>query len=397
MILVLSLIVIPPFLLVLAMLLLDSLFRLVFLKVVALGAKEPSLPAVPQEGNTNIAYLFPAHDEGSVIAESIAGLAMPTYVIADNCQDNTAEAARRVGARVWERRGDKAGGKAEALRWFLNAAADEVAPYARLAIFDADSRVDPHFLDRLTAAPYDQALVVQGFVQPIVSSRSPVARLAAYSEILSQRIDDLARERLGWPVPLRGTGMVFHASLLPALLSELRTKVEDVEMTILLLKQGIHPRFLHHAVVGDPKPAGIHGVAAQRARWEQGRRQIWRYYWRDLLRLFFSGHLGVTALALSLVLRPRSLVLMLKVLLAVVFGTMAWSHAPIWSAAAVMLWIAIIIDGFYYLIGLIFVEERCAYALALLFAPAYLFMWIWSQTWSFVSRSAWLSVRAPRN
>ena len=125
------------------------------------------------------------------------------------------------------------------------------------------------------------------------------------------------------------------------------------------------PRFLYHAVVGDPKPAGIHGVAAQRARWEQGRRQILRDYWKDLLGLFFSGHPGAMALSLSLVLRPRALVLSFKVLVAVAFGITAWSHGLIWSALAVMVWLAIIIDGFYYLIGLGFVKERRVYALAL--------------------------------
>ena len=291
----------------------------------------------------------------------------------------------------------RAGGKAGALRWFFRVGAGELAPYSRLAVFDADSKVASDFADQVTSSPYDQAPVLQGFVHPILTSGSPLACLAAYSELLSQRIDDLARERLGWPVLLRGTGMVFDASLLPTLLSALHTKVEDVEMTIQLVRRGIFPRFLYHAVVEDPKPAGIHGVAAQRARWEQGRRQILRDYWKDLLGLFFSGHPGVMALSLSLVLRPRALVLMVKVLAAVALGMTVWSHGLLWSALAVMMWLAVIIDGFYYLIGLGFVEERRVYALALVFAPAYLFMWVWTQIWSIVSRHSWLRARDPRN
>ncbi len=357
----------------------------------------PPRNSSPQREKGNIAYVFPAHDEESVIAQSVAGLTVPAWVIADNCRDETAEVARRVGARVWERHGDEGGGKAGALRWFFEVAAEELVPYSRLAVFDADSRIAPDFADRLTVPPYDQTPVLQGFVQPIVTSGSPVARLAAYSEILSQRIDDVARERLGWPVPLRGTGMVFDASLLPALVSALHTKVEDVEMTIQLVRRGIRPRFLGSAVVGDPKPAGMHGVAAQRARWEQGRRQILRHYWKDLLGLFFGGHPGEMALSLSLVLRPRSLVLMSKLLTAVVSGIMASHCGLIWTALSLTVWLAIIVDGLYYLIGLGFVKERRVYGFALLFAPVYLMMWIWSQVWSLVSRQAWLSVREPRN
>ena len=393
----LSSIVLPPLLVLFALLLLDSLFRAVFLGIALRSAKEPSLNPASQGEKSRIAYIFPAHNEESVIEKSVAGLSVPIYVIADNCQDKTAEVARRAGARVWERREESGGGKAGALRWFFRVGGAEIAPYSRFAIFDADSQVASDFADQLTLFPYDQTPVVQGFVQPIVTSGSPVARLAAYSEILSQCIDDLARERLGWPAPLRGTGMVFDASLLPTLLSGLRTKVEDVEMTIQLVRRGIHPRFLVHAVVGDPKPAGMQGVAAQRARWEQGRRQILRFYWRDLLSLFCSGHPGLMALSLSVVMRPRALVLIFKVLVAFLFGTIAWSHGRFWVFLAVMGWLAVMIDGLYYIVGLAVVKERRAYALALIFAPAYLFMWIWSQTWSFVSRSTWLSARAPRN
>jgi len=392
-----TVVILSPVLVLLAMLLLDSLFRAIFLGVAWRSVKEPSPELTPQEGKSKIAYLFPANNEESVVEESVAGLSVPTHVIADNCQDKTAEVARRVGARVWERREENGGGKAGALRWFFKVAATEIASYSRFAIFDADSQVAPDFADQLSVSPYDKMPVVQGFVSPIVSSTSPVARLAAYSEILSQLIDDAARVRLGWPVPLRGTGMVFDASLLPALLSDLRTKVEDVEMTIQLVRRGIHPQFLCHAVVGDPKPGGIHGVAAQRARWEQGRRQVLRYYWRDLVCLFFSGHPGLMALSLSVVLRPRALVLLFKVLAAFILGIVAWGHGRLWSSLALMVWLAIVIDGLYYLIGLAFVKERRAYALALLVAPTYLFMWIWSQVWSLVSRSAWLSVRNPRN
>ena len=392
-----ALIVAFPLLILLAILLIDSLFRAVFLGIALRRTTEPSLN-VPGQGERNaIAYLFPAHNEETVIEKSVFGLAVPAYVIADYCQDKTAEVARRAGAHVWERAEEGDGGKAGALRWFLRVSAAEIEAYSRFAIFDADSQVASDFCDQLAVSPYDQTPVVQGWVQPIAVSGSSIARLAAYSEILSQRIDDMARERLGWPVPLRGTGMVFDASLLPALLSDLRTKTEDVEMTIQLVRRGIHPRFHSRAVVGDPKPAGMHGVAAQRARWEQGRRQILRYYWKDLLGLFFSGHPGTMALSLSLVLRPRALVLSFKVLAAVLLGITVWSYGLVWSALAVMMWLTIIIDGLYYLIGLGFVKERRVYALALFFAPAYLFMWIWSQIWSVVSRSAWLSVRSRRN
>jgi cellulose synthase/poly-beta-1,6-N-acetylglucosamine synthase-like glycosyltransferase len=390
-----SYIILTPVCLLLAVLLLDGVFRALFLAVGCrkLSPKTGSLTAT----ETGLAYIFPAHNEEGVISHSLEGLRCPAFVIADNCEDKTAEAARTAGARVWERTQADGGGKAGALRWFLRVGGEELAKYSRVAIFDADSQVAPNFADQLTAPPFDTVPVLQGFVQPIVSGGSPVARLAAFSEILSQRFDDVARMRLGWPVPLRGTGMVFATSLLTLVCSNLRTKVEDVEMTIQLVRCGIFPRFLYYAAVGDPKPDGMRGVAAQRARWEQGRRQVFRLYWKDFVRFFLSGHPGLMSLSLSLVLRPRMLVVFFKVLAAILFGVIARGHPSIWPSLAAILWLTILIDMLYYLLGLAFVEERRTYALALLVAPAYLIMWIWSQVWSLVSRSAWLSVRNPRN
>lgn len=238
-----ALILALPLLIVVAILLIDSLFRAFFLGIACRGVKEPSPERTPQEEPSGIAYLFPANNEEHTIANSVAGLSAPAYVIADNCQDKTAEVARRAGARVWERWEENGGGKAGALRWFFRVGAAELAPYSRIAVFDADSEVAPDFADQLTVPPYDKTPVVQGFVQPIVKSRSLIAHLAAYSEILSQRIDDVARLHLGWPAPLRGTGMVFDSSLLPALLADLRTKVEDVEMTIQLVRRGVYRGF----------------------------------------------------------------------------------------------------------------------------------------------------------
>src|SRR4029450_11395523 len=49
-----------------------------------------------------------------------------------------------------------------------------------------------------------------------------------------QRIDDEARRRCGWPVPLRGTGMALRAEVLAGLAPRLHTPAEDLELDLLL-------------------------------------------------------------------------------------------------------------------------------------------------------------------
>ena len=233
---------------------------------------------------------------------------------------------------------------------------------------------------------------VQGYVQPL-SSGSTAAELAAYSEILSQRIDDRARLRLGWPTPLRGTGMVFRREAWEALVPKLRTRVEDMELSLLLAAEGRTVRFVPQAVVGDPKPAAARGVAAQRGRWLQGQAEIWRAYWREIFGLAFSGGPAIWSLLGALLLKPKVLVLMARLLLALVVCAIAIE--PQWLNALVDAVTALVVglDAVYYVVGLRFVSDRRRYASALLRAPLYVLVWLWSAALALVSRGSWLRAR----
>jgi cellulose synthase/poly-beta-1,6-N-acetylglucosamine synthase-like glycosyltransferase len=381
----------PP----LILLLLDSFLRVWFLLVsrwVPGASETASLP-----GSIALAVVIPAHNEGEIIEFTLARLqaCIPSrdlFVIADNCTDDTAAVARRVGAQVWERRQPDERGKGVALRWFLTVAGGELRAYNTLAIFDADSIVDERFLQNATAALNQGADVVQGFVQP-VSGGSPAADLAAYSELLSQHIDDMARTRLGWPVPLRGTGVVFRREVLAALLPHLGTKVEDVEMSLLLAAQDRLVRFAPDAVVGDPKPAAARGVATQRARWLQGQREVLGRHGRLVLRLLFSGRPGNVSLVFATLLKPKTLLLLLKVLWLILALRLPQSQPGLYWGAVALAGLALSADLVYYLLGLRRVERPGRYARALVQAPFYLTMWLWSLILSVISTHPWLSVR----
>ncbi len=383
----------------LILLLLDSLLRAWFVLHSALPPLAPDEPS-PTPGAKALAVVIPAHDEEAIIGATLARLQTQTrpgtlFAIADNCNDNTAEVALRAGAQVWERRQPAERGKGPALRWFLDAALEALSGFDAIAIFDADSIADQDFLRQASAALSQGADVVQGFVQP-VSSGSPAADLAAYSELLSQYIDDTARTRLGWPVPLRGTGMVFRREVLEALLPRLQTKVEDVEMSLLLAAQERLVRFVPDAVVSDPKPVAAQGVATQRARWLQGQRAVLGRHGRLVLRLLLSGRPGNISLVFATLLKPKTLLLLLKVLWLILTLLLPFRPAGLYWGTLVLAGLALSADLVYYLWGLRRVERPGRYARALVQAPFYLTMWLWSLILSVISTHPWLSVRRDR-
>jgi cellulose synthase/poly-beta-1,6-N-acetylglucosamine synthase-like glycosyltransferase len=382
---------------VLLLLLLDSLLRAWLLLVRWLAPQAAEIPPAPASGGP-IAAVIPAHDEANTIGATIARLQAHTrpkalFVIADNCTDDTALAARQAGAQVWERHRPDEPGKGVAIRWFLDAAAEELRAYYAIAIFDADSVVDGDFWPQVASALSQGAAVVQGFVQPL-SGGSPAADLAAYSELLSQLIDDTARARLGWPVPLRGTGMVFRPQVLRDLLPHLQTKVEDIEMSLLLAAQGKQVVFVPGALVGDPKPPSDQGVASQRARWLQGQRQVLHYHPRLVARLLGSGRLAHISLVFANLLKPKTLVLLLKGLLL----PLALLLPDRWLRGcwATLAGLALMFDWVYYIAGLRVVETPGRYARALIQAPVYMVMWLGSLIVSLVSSNPWLSARRDR-
>jgi cellulose synthase/poly-beta-1,6-N-acetylglucosamine synthase-like glycosyltransferase len=341
------------------------------------------------------AVVIPAHNEGMIIGTTVARLrtvspAEDLFVVADNCTDDTAGVARQAGAQVWERHRPDERGKGAALRWFLTVAADELEQYDSLAIFDADSIVYEGFFAQAGAALAQGADVVQGFVRPL-SGGSPAADLAAYSELLSQYIDDAARTRLGWPVPLRGFGMVFRRQVLGDILPHLQTKVEDIEMSLLLAAQGRSVVFVPEAIVGDPKPASARGVAAQRARWLQGQREVLQHHAGLVGRLLLSGRPAHVSLVIANLLKPKTLVMPLKALMLALAWLLPSRRARrVWAISAGL---ALSVDWVYYVLGLRLVENPGRYMRVLAQSPLYFVMWLWSLVLSLISDDPWLSAR----
>ncbi len=357
----------------------DSLLRFTLLCLRGTRAAKPAAKPVADEpaDNSRCLVLIPAHNEAGTIGATVAALqaelsespSARLWVIADRCTDVTAQEAEAAGARVAERSEGRLG-KGAVLAWWLAQHPLEWQPGDGLVILDADSRLTAGSLNALRLALASGVAAAQAFVAP--KAEYNAARLAGWSEVLMQGIDDEARLRCGWNVPLRGTGMTFRAEVLAELAPRLHTLAEDLELDVLLAARQAKVLFVPQAKVYDPKPQQTAGASRQRARWLQGQLQVLRDYWREGLQALLKGGIGAWFLLWLLFLRPKTALIGMRLLLLAV-SLLSTS----WLLAGLAL-LGLVLDVLYYLGGAAIVEERQRYLQDLLAAPRYVVMWLYS-------------------
>jgi cellulose synthase/poly-beta-1,6-N-acetylglucosamine synthase-like glycosyltransferase len=376
----------------------DGIHRLGFLVVV-------HWPRKPGEGKGNthipdlrLLMLISAHNEQSVIGESLkrirdqvdADSSTRIVVIADHCSDQTASIASGGGASVYVRN-EGLEGKAQALSWFVHGGQDLLCDTDIVAVLDADTLADADFCVRIRGAFDRDVDAVQGFVNPVYDDGFPLPALASYSEILAQRIDDTARSRLNWSVPLRGTGMAFRTGAFCRACEGLDTQVDDIELSLRLAKVGIQVHFCPEAAVHDAKSHSLMGLARQRARWLRGQRQIWRQQWATILKLLRSGPPS-WSLIHALLLKPKTALILIKAALISILVFWPFYH----SAHQVILLTVVgtlFVDCGYYLSGLQYVSYKRKYLAALIGSPLLIALWGLSWTYSLLPSPGWIRAR----
>ena len=369
---------------------LDSVMRIVLVWLRFLRSPGPAVPpGHPLEGGAIV--LIAARDEEGTIGPTVRAVAAQLdewpgsglWVVADHCRDETATEAAAAGAMVAERL-DGEGGKGAVIEWWLESHPEAWLDSSVIVILDADSRLLPGSLSHLRRAMANGADGAQAFVSPLADSRS--GRLAGWSEVLMQQLDDRARGLCGWAVPLRGTGMALRCQLLAELSPRLHTQAEDLELDVLLTARGARIDFVPEAILYDPKPQRVSGVSRQRARWFMGQIEVLRDYRREIWRALTSptrrSRLDNLFLLLPLFMRPKVAMIGLRILL-----------LPVIPAVALC---GLSLDLAYYLAGVRVVERPRQYLSDLLSVPVYVAMWGYGFVLALLHRGRRIWLRAGR-
>jgi cellulose synthase/poly-beta-1,6-N-acetylglucosamine synthase-like glycosyltransferase len=286
---------------------------------------DPIAPSRPRWKTADLAVLIPAHNEGAVIARTLQTL-LPTVpkgshvvVVADNCTDDTATIARKLGAEAIERTDAGRRGKGFALDFGLAYLAQN--PPDAVVFLDADCQVSNDTVRLLGETAALTGRPVQGLNLCDPDPRGGV--LQAVSG-LAFRFKNLVRtlglSRLAGMCYLTGTGMALPWPLVEKAKLASGNVVEDMQLGIDLALAGHKPLFLPTARVDSPLPQQRGAARTQRTRWEHGHLKTLLTQVPRLLALATrTCRLDLAVLALDLAIPPLSLLVM------------AW--AAVWLAA----------------------------------------------------------------
>jgi len=269
----------------------------------------------PEAPRPSVAVLIPAHDEEPGIGATISSL-LPQLtredrllVVADNCADGTAEAARRAGATVIERYDPERRGKGYALAYGIDYLRDD--PPDVVVLLDADTQVDPNALVSLVRAAWSTGCPAQAvnLLDPPLDP-APRDRISCLAFTIKNLVRPTGLAALGLPCPLTmGVAMPWAVAARAPLASG--SIVEDMQLGLDLAIAGHPPRFCPQALVKGRLPGKETAAVSQRTRWEHGHLQTLLRQTPRLLREALKQRRGdLLAMALDLAVPPLSLLLL---------------------------------------------------------------------------------------
>lgn len=227
----------------------------------------------PRSGaDHRFAVLIPAHNEELSLPASLRSILhadyprdrVEVYVVADNCTDRTADVAQACGVGVLERSHASERGKGYALRHGLDAILP-TRPDAVL-ILDADCQVEATLFRVLDAHLSEGADTVQVAVATRNADDGPTGYIGAIGNAFDNRLS-AGKDRLGWTVPLRGSGMAFRRDVLERFPWTEFGLTEDADYTERLRRGGVRVRFDSAPLVRSETPARRGDLYQQRRRW----------------------------------------------------------------------------------------------------------------------------------
>lgn len=280
-----------------------------------------SSKAIQLEGRIpGTCILIPAHDEAKIIGQTLTRLSAildsstRVVVVADNCSDDTAAIVREHGFEVLERFDPKKRGKGFALAYGRDHLLAQ--PPECVVVIDADCYSDARSIADLARYSCATHSAVQaGYVFDPEHAASPKVQISNFAFWIKNVVRQRGRCRAGGAAILAGTGMAFPWKLFERASLASGSIVEDLELTVELVRAGAAPLFLEQAQVLSAA-ATEQATIGQRTRWEQGLLSVAASKAFELLKHGFSVmDRKIIFLAFHLLIPPLAFLVAVSVLI----------------------------------------------------------------------------------
>ena len=303
---------------------------LVLETIAAISGREQAMAPPPQQTTrARVGVLIPSHDEETALPAIIPIIQRQLrdgdrmLVVADNCSDDTALIAERLGAEVAVRNDPSKRGKGFALDHGIRHFADNSPEI--VVVIDADCALSDFAIDRLAEMCLATNRPVQAlYLMQSAPSAPQVTRLREFAWRVKNEIRPRGLKSLGLPCHLMGTGMAFPWELIAQANLATGALVEDLKLGLELAAAGHSPMFCPAALVLSEFPVSDEGSRTQQRRWEQGHLGLIA---TEIPGLFLTAirrrNVDLLVLALDAAVPPLSLLVMM-VLLLLVSGAGAW-------------------------------------------------------------------------
>jgi 1,2-diacylglycerol 3-beta-glucosyltransferase len=329
----------------------------IFLALVGLISRSTKNIQSDSSGHSNrFAIIVPAHDEENTILKTIdscKNIDYPedkydVYVIADNCTDHTEKVVLDNGTKCLARNIEELRGKGHALAWAFDKLSED--NFDAFVIVDADCEIDSNSLSVFDQYISNGDLVLQANDVSANPDDSAMSYAVTVGNVIENDLFYVAKDVLGLPVQLRGTGMVLTKKILQQYPWTADSIVEDMEYSLNLLKNGVRIRFVKETKVSSDFPIHKEQLDVQRTRWA-GNLSFGK---KDAIKLMVDGFrkksLTLIDLGLSFLVLSRPLVLA-ELILAIIASTLCLLFSPgaisthLFIASLVILSIQIIYFG----------------------------------------------------
>lgn len=369
---------------------------LFFLAIVSLWPERQKMKEFPP--SVKFAIVIPAHNESKVIADTLnslkeldyPGALMDVYVVADNCEDNTAEIVKKSGVTCWERKDTTLRGKGHVLRWAFDRLLSE-GEHGAFVVIDADTLVDSKFLSNINQRLCNGAKAIQGYYDVLYPERSPMGGLSYLGFVLSRKFRYTGRSRLGWTSNLLGNGMCFSREVIQQFGWCATSIVEDIEYEMILLLNNIRVVFAPEAKVYAEIPETFKGSKVQRGRWDTGKFEIRNRYILKLLKNGFTKReLSYFDAAMELLIPPFSLFVILVLTGYSLFLLLIGLQG---TNLNLFLWTSVISGLMLYIFsGLLIARTSLKIYLSLVYAPFFILwrLWVIIQGIIFARHKEWM-------